>query len=41
MQASMVDVFNASGNTVNIAVHQNIQCIVRTSNKNIDVVMIG
>ena len=37
----MVDVFDTSGTIADIAIHQNIQFIVRIANRNIDVVMIG
>ena len=39
--ASMVDVFDASGNIIDTAVYQNIRCIVRTANRNIDAGIIG
>ena len=34
------NVLDASGNIVNIALHQNTQCIVRTADRNINAVMI-
>ena len=39
--ASMVNIFDASGSIINIASHWNTQRVIRTTIRNIDVVMIG
>ena len=38
--ASMVDVYDAPGNIVDIVLHWNTHCIIRTANRNTDAMMI-